>query len=41
IASKLGIQCKEFVKLEENKKNLVFGSFMLVEIFLKEWCGKK
>ncbi|EPJ0445282.1 hypothetical protein ACTBNE_001887, partial [Campylobacter jejuni] len=22
-------------------KNLVFGSFMLVEIFLKEWCGKK
>ncbi|HAA2134097.1 TPA: bifunctional folylpolyglutamate synthase/dihydrofolate synthase [Campylobacter jejuni] len=41
IASKLGIQCKEFVKLEENKKNLVFGSFMLVENFLKEWCGKK
>ncbi|HHP5509640.1 TPA: hypothetical protein ACSCZI_001672, partial [Campylobacter jejuni] len=26
---------------EENKKNLVFGSFMLVENFLKEWCGKK
>ncbi|HFZ5018443.1 TPA: hypothetical protein ACIKYD_001639, partial [Campylobacter jejuni] len=23
------------------KKNLVFGSFMLVENFLKEWCGKK
>ncbi len=41
IASKLGMQCKEFVKLEENKKNLVFGSFMLVENFLKEWCGKK
>lgn len=41
IASKLGIKCKEFVKLEENKKNLVFGSFMLVENFLKEWCGKK
>ncbi|AXP09510.1 Mur ligase family protein [Campylobacter hepaticus] len=41
IASKLEIKCEEFKKLEENKKKLVFGSFMLVENFLKEWYGKK
>lgn len=41
IASKLGIKCEEFKSLEKDKKSLVFGSFMLVENFLKEWCGKK
>lgn len=41
IASKLGMKCEEFKSLEKDKKSLVFGSFMLVENFLKEWCGKK
>ncbi|MBM0637169.1 bifunctional folylpolyglutamate synthase/dihydrofolate synthase [Campylobacter sp. VicNov18] len=41
VASKLEIKCEEFKNLKENKKKLVFGSFMLVENFLKEWSGKK
>ena len=41
ISSSLGIKCKEFESLNQEKKSLVFGSFVLVENFLKEYCGKK
>jgi len=41
IALKLGIKCEEFENLEKDKKSLVFGSFMLVENFLKESRDKK
>lgn len=37
-AQKLGIKCEEFKTLDPNKKTLVFGSFVLVENFLKEYC---
>ncbi|WP_086282482.1 Mur ligase family protein [Campylobacter devanensis] len=36
IAKDLGITCCEFTNLDENEKYLVFGSFMLVENFIKE-----
>ncbi|WP_415858864.1 Mur ligase family protein [Campylobacter sp. LH-2024] len=41
IANILGIKCEEFSFLEKQKKTLVFGSFALVENFLKEWSDKK
>ncbi|MBZ7934640.1 bifunctional folylpolyglutamate synthase/dihydrofolate synthase [Campylobacter sp. W0065] len=41
IANILGIKCEEFNFLEKQKKTLVFGSFALVENFLKEWSDKK
>ncbi|TKX33096.1 Mur ligase family protein [Campylobacter aviculae] len=41
IANILGIRCEEFISLEKQKKTLVFGSFALVENFLKEWSDKK
>ncbi|TKX31743.1 Mur ligase family protein [Campylobacter estrildidarum] len=41
IADILGIKCEEFTSLEKQKKALVFGSFALVENFLKEWSDKK
>lgn len=36
VASELGIACCEFVNLDENERYLVFGSFMLIENFIKE-----
>ncbi|MBZ7959257.1 bifunctional folylpolyglutamate synthase/dihydrofolate synthase [Campylobacter sp. RM12397] len=41
IANILGIKCEEFSFLEKQKKTLVFGSFALIENFLKEWSDKK
>ncbi|MBZ7964228.1 bifunctional folylpolyglutamate synthase/dihydrofolate synthase [Campylobacter sp. 2457A] len=41
LANILGIKCEEFNFLEKQKKTLVFGSFALVENFLKEWSDKK
>ncbi|KAA6225623.1 bifunctional folylpolyglutamate synthase/dihydrofolate synthase [Campylobacter sp. LR291e] len=40
IAKKLNIKCEKFTHIS-HKKTLVFGSFMLVENFLKEMSGKK
>lgn len=40
-AKTLGIQCEWFKNLECDKKTLVFGSFVLVENFLREWSDKK
>ncbi|MBK1973421.1 bifunctional folylpolyglutamate synthase/dihydrofolate synthase, partial [Campylobacter sp. TTU-622] len=36
IAKELNIKCEEFQSLNSNKISLVFGSFVLVEKFLKE-----
>lgn len=36
VAKELEIECFEFEYLDENKRYLVFGSFMLVENFIKE-----
>ncbi|MBS4331269.1 Mur ligase family protein [Campylobacter vulpis] len=33
----LNIECEEFKRLDEGKKTLVFGSFVLVEKFLKDY----
>ncbi|MGH2327866.1 Mur ligase family protein [Campylobacter taeniopygiae] len=41
IANILGIKCEEFTVLDKQRKTLVFGSFALVENFLKEWSDKK
>ena len=41
IASSLGVKCEHFKSLNLQKKNLVFGSFVLVENFLRNWCDKK
>ncbi|EEU4848743.1 bifunctional folylpolyglutamate synthase/dihydrofolate synthase, partial [Campylobacter coli] len=41
VANALNLKCEEFVSLDEKKKTLVFGSFALVESFLKEWSDKK
>ena len=41
ISKSLGIACEKFYKLDLNKINLVFGSFVLVENFLREYFGKK
>ncbi|MFK0359185.1 bifunctional folylpolyglutamate synthase/dihydrofolate synthase, partial [Campylobacter coli] len=41
VANDLNLRCEEFVSLDERKKTLVFGSFALVESFLKEWSDKK
>lgn len=41
IAEKLGIKCENFQCLDSNEKTLVFGSFMLVENFLKEFGDKE
>lgn len=35
VAKELEIECFEFVKLDENERYLLFGSFMLVENFIK------
>lgn len=37
ICKKLDIKCEEFKGLDESKKTLVFGSFVLVEKFLKDY----
>lgn len=41
IAKKLGIKCEKFQHLDPNEKTLVFGSFTLVENFLKEFGDKE
>lgn len=41
IAKKLGIKCEKFQHLDSNEKTLVFGSFTLVENFLKEFGDKE
>ncbi|MCW1331350.1 Mur ligase family protein [Campylobacter jejuni] len=41
VANALNLKCEEFVSLDKDKKTLVFGSFALVESFLKEWSDKK
>lgn len=41
VANALNLKCEEFVSLDKDKKTLVFGSFALVESFLKEWSDKE
>ncbi|HEA7842827.1 TPA: bifunctional folylpolyglutamate synthase/dihydrofolate synthase [Campylobacter coli] len=41
VANALNLRCEEFASLDKDKKTLVFGSFALVESFLKEWSDKK
>lgn len=41
VVNALNLRCEEFVSLDKDKKTLVFGSFALVESFLKEWSDKK
>ena len=36
VANELGIECLEFKHLDRDKRYLVFGSFMLVENFIKD-----
>lgn len=40
VARELGIRCELFKKINPKKTTLVFGSFVLVEKFLKECCDK-
>ena len=37
LCEKLNIKCEEFKELDKDKKTLVFGSFVLVEKFLKDY----
>ncbi|MCR2066028.1 Mur ligase family protein [Campylobacter helveticus] len=37
LCEKLNIKCEEFKELDKDKKTLVFGSFILVEKFLKDY----
>lgn len=41
IAQELNLRCEMFKGIDLKEKTLVFGSFILVEKFLKEYCDKR
>ncbi len=41
VAKELGVRCELFKKIDSKETTLVFGSFILVEKFLKECCYKE